>query len=133
MKYLFALLTVFSVNAVADIDQVQIDYAACADEAISTVEQVNCAYNAYAAADVELNVVYKEINAGLNVKTKGDKAVKDALLNAQRAWITFRDTNCAAYGTTAYGGTLGNVLTYSCLANMTIARTVELRDLYLYY
>ncbi len=132
MKFLFALITLVSANVMADIDQVKIDYDACAYEAITTQEQIGCASTAYADADIELNAVYKTINANLDVKNKGDKNVKDALLEAQRAWIKFRDTNCAAYGTTAYGGTAGGVYTYSCLANMTIARTIELRDVYLF-
>lgn len=134
MKFLFAVIALFSVNAYAgDIDQIKSDYDFCAQEAMSTQEQVGCAVTAYADADVELNAVYKAINGTLDVKDKGDKTVKDALLEAQRAWIKYRDTNCAAYGTTAYGGTLAGVLRNSCLANMTIERTIELRDVYAVY
>ena len=47
--------------------------------------------NAYKKADAELNVLYRQITARL----KDDKATTELLVAAQRAWVAFRDAECA--------------------------------------
>ena len=53
----------------------------------------------------------------------------DALRDAQRAWIPYRDKACAAYGYLARGGTLEPQLIYSCRADLTRSRVSELEEL----
>lgn len=52
----------------------------------------------------------------------------EALLDAQRAWITFRDSECAlAYA--AWGaGSMRNIASADCQMRMTADRTIELRS-----
>jgi uncharacterized protein YecT (DUF1311 family) len=88
----------------------------------SNIEYKECAHRAYLASDRKLNQVYKQIISGLT----GEE--KQRLINAQLAWIKFRDTNCdfEVYrnrGGTGYGGFLSN-----CLERMTNSRIKELQD-----
>lgn len=50
-----------------------------------------------------------------------------SLLEAQRAWITFRDAHCRVDGYTARGGSLEPLLVSSCKTALTEARTEQLR------
>jgi uncharacterized protein YecT (DUF1311 family) len=88
----------------------------------SNVEDTECAYRAYQAADKNLNQVYKPIFSSLTGKEK------QYLVNAQSNWIKFRDTNCdfEAYqsrDSRGYDGLLSN-----CLERMTKSRTQELQE-----
>ena len=92
-----------------------------------------CTDRDYKAADAELNAVWpqaraaaKAMDAGLEDSLKGaDKA----LLAAQRGWIAYRDGRCEMAGFEARGGSLESMLVLSCLADMTRARTDELKQL----
>ncbi|MEL6528863.1 MAG: lysozyme inhibitor LprI family protein [Pseudomonadota bacterium] len=52
-----------------------------------------------------------------------------SLLEAQRAWIKFRDAHCRVDGYTARGGTLEPLLVSSCKTALTLDRTEQLRAL----
>jgi len=97
------------------------------------IEMTYCAEQDWNAADADLNAVYKtamgkmhEVDSYLSDSLKG---AADALRDAQRAWITYRDKACAAYGYLARGGTMEPQLIYICRANLTRERTKELKDL----
>jgi uncharacterized protein YecT (DUF1311 family) len=88
----------------------------------SNVEYKECAYRAYVASDKKLNQVYKQIISTLAGKEK------QHLIDAQLAWIKYRDSNCdfeiyRSLGGTGYGGFLSN-----CLERMTSTRTKELQN-----
>jgi uncharacterized protein YecT (DUF1311 family) len=88
----------------------------------SNIEYKECARRDYVAADAALNKLYKQIIAGL----RGDE--KQRLIDAELAWISYRDKNCdfEVYrnrGGTGYSGFLSN-----CLERMTKARTAELQN-----
>ncbi|TCL74492.1 lysozyme inhibitor LprI family protein [Rhizobium sp. BK251] len=92
-----------------------------------------CAQKDYEAADKELNEQYRQTKARM-VEWDKDlsenlKGAEKALLAAQRAWIAYRDAECAAEGFQARGGSLEPFLVSSCLATLTRARTKELKDL----
>jgi uncharacterized protein YecT (DUF1311 family) len=95
-----------------------------------------CAYLDFEKADKELNAVYKD---ALKSQAEVDKqaaemgpdyvgAVK-ALKKAQRAWIDYRDGHCDGVGYEAVGGSMQPMLIAGCQAQLTTARTKELRDL----
>jgi uncharacterized protein YecT (DUF1311 family) len=93
----------------------------CANPA-SNIEYKECAYRAYVASDKKLNQVYKQIVSTLRGKEK------QHLIEAELAWIKYRDSNCdfevyRNLGGTGYGGFLSN-----CLERMTSARTKELQN-----
>ena len=102
------------------------------NNAMAQQDMNHCAYKDYEAADAELNAVWKdarktakELDAELSDDLKGaDKA----LLAAQRAWITYRDSQCELAGFEARGGSMEPMLVSGCLADLTRKRTKELRE-----
>jgi uncharacterized protein YecT (DUF1311 family) len=90
-----------------------------------------CAEREWQEADTDLNLAYtdvmaemKEIDATLPDALQGAAAT---LRDAQRAWIVFRDANCAASGFMMRGGSAEALLIYGCMRQMTVNRTEELR------
>ena len=71
-------------------------------------------------ADKNLNQVYRQLKPNL------DKSLQNKLVNAQRAWIQFRDKSCKFEGYFAEGGTLQPVLEMNCLADVTEQRVKDL-------
>ncbi|ROM69844.1 urease-associated protein, partial [Pseudomonas brassicacearum] len=63
-----------------------VDCANASDQA--TMNQ--CAGQAFKAADKELNTIYQQITGRLKDNPDGKKL----LVNAQRAWVSFRDAEC---------------------------------------
>lgn len=53
----------------------------------------------------------------------------DALLNAQRAWIAFRDADCSARYAMWQDGTIRTIVGANCHLTMTAQRALELRDM----
>jgi uncharacterized protein YecT (DUF1311 family) len=96
-------------------------------------EMTYCAEQGWHEADADLNTVYKdamakmrELDSYLDASLRG---AADALKEAQRAWIPYRDKACAAYGFQGRGGSIEPMLIYGCRATMTRARIEELKDL----
>lgn len=87
----------------------------------SQAEMTQCAVNAYKAADVVLNQVYKQLVAKL------DDEEKVQLKDAQNAWIKYRDTNCDFVADQYKGGTMRPMIYAGCLEDVTKKRTTELR------
>jgi uncharacterized protein YecT (DUF1311 family) len=85
------------------------------------------------AADKALNVQYKKTRTAmvaLDADLDGDmKGAEKALVTAQRAWIAYRDAECEARGFQARGGTMEPMLVAGCIADVTDARTKELKTL----
>lgn len=52
-----------------------------------------------------------------------------SLLEAQRAWLRFRDAHCRVEGYEARGGSLEPLLATTCRTALTQARTRQLREL----
>jgi uncharacterized protein YecT (DUF1311 family) len=101
----------------------------CAN-AMAQSELNQCAYADWEAADAQLNLAYKramallkEWDAGLPPEERGGA---EALRNAQRAWITFRDEACAAEGYAMKGGSAEPLLVYGCMRRLTEERTNHL-------
>ena len=81
-------------------------------------------YSEYKKADKELNVAYSKL------KNKLELVDKTALINAQKAWIKFRDLNCKFTGKEdSEGGVIANKMKVDCLTQSTIERTKELKEL----
>lgn len=99
----------------------------------SQMEMTYCAEQDLQAADKALNAQYQSTRKVMKIwdadADADAKGAEDALLKAQRAWIAYRDAQCASYGYQAHGGTLEPQLIYSCQADLTRARTQELKEL----
>ncbi len=92
-----------------------------------------CAGLDLADADTALNAQYqvtrkalKERDAGVSTELKGGE---EALVKAQRAWLSYRDAQCASVGFQARGGSMEPMLVSSCEADLTRKRTAELKAL----
>jgi uncharacterized protein YecT (DUF1311 family) len=92
----------------------------CADE--TQVAMDICADASYQNADAALNRSYKEIIRGL----KGDATTTKLLVEAQKAWIAYRDAECAFSTSANEGGTIHPMVFSICLEGVTKKRTAEL-------
>ncbi len=84
-----------------------------------------CAGAAYKKADAELNQIYGRIVARLGQ----DAGTKAKLVTAQKAWIAFRDADCAFRASAVAGGSIYPMAMALCLADATKQRVSELRPL----
>lgn len=89
----------------------------------NTASLVACHKREQSIWDGYLNTWYGEAQD----KLKGDTASGDALKQAQRAWIAFRDANCAYWEKRYEGGTIVAVLTGDCMRVETGIRALEVR------
>lgn len=104
--------------------------ADCADPQ-TQVEMTRCAGAALRAADEDLNATYKlaigvmrSWDADLPKKQRG---AEEALRQAQRAWLPYRDATCANEAFFYKGGSMEALVRAYCLERMTRARTEEIR------
>jgi uncharacterized protein YecT (DUF1311 family) len=88
----------------------------------TTVEMKYCSQQSYAAADRQLNQVYKQVQSTL----KGEQ--KQLLTSGQQAWIKFRDNNCDFEVYPSRGGTGYEIFRNGCLERLTKQRTKDLKD-----
>ena len=104
------------------------------DGGYSTFGMMDCLLKENDVWDEQLNIVYREARAFAKAMDAADKdlfpeyAVRDMqLLEAQRAWIAFRDANCAMeYGVWG-AGSMRQIAGADCLLEMTSRRVFELR------
>jgi uncharacterized protein YecT (DUF1311 family) len=86
----------------------------------STPEMVDCLYAQRMHWDKELTVAYQQ------TMKDAVPAQKEKLREAERAWIKYRDANCAYYG--AGEGTIARIDEAVCLRDMTKRRAEELKS-----
>ena len=123
-RFLFASLVIAGVPCVASANETGLSkqYAACMDKAGGTTfGMLECISTETQRQDVQLNKAYKALMAGLAPSRKAQ------LLEAQRAWIKYRDANCAFYYDPE-GGTLARVNANSCMLTATADRARELES-----
>jgi len=89
--------------------------------ATTTAAMRACENARYEKVDRELNVVYQKLSKELGA------GPREKLRVAQNAWLRFRDANSDFQASLAEGGTMAPLLKISTLAEMTEARTEELR------
>lgn len=77
-----------------------------------------CFARAYAKSDSELNSLYKQIEARL----KGADDTKKLLVSTQKAWVVFRDAECAFSSFESSGGSMYPAIYNGCLDSMTKVR-----------
>ncbi|MEO1620536.1 MAG: lysozyme inhibitor LprI family protein [Cyanobacteria bacterium J06632_3] len=89
------------------------------------LEMNQCAAAEYAQADRQLNQTYEMLQASLS------DPGKQALTQAELAWIGFRDLDCAFARAQYAGGSIEPLIYNDCLANRTDIRTTELKSIQL--
>jgi uncharacterized protein YecT (DUF1311 family) len=116
-----SLLTIASALTLINANSTLVKTSDC-DNVNSNVEYKECQHRAYAAADRKLNQVYRQTISRLS------GTEKQKLINAQLAWIKFRDSNCdfEVYGSRGGSGYSGFLSV--CLERMTDTRIKELAD-----
>ncbi|WP_352606945.1 lysozyme inhibitor LprI family protein [Mesorhizobium sp. M0488] len=96
--------------------------AARADDCANAQDQTTmneCAGKAFEAADKKLNNAYKQIEGRL----KGDAASKKLLVDAQRAWVAFRDAECSFQGGPRdAAGSMYPMVVFGCQETLTDIR-----------
>ncbi len=86
-----------------------------------------CAAKDYDAADVALNTAWRSARSFADAIGKGD-----ALLEAQRAWLTYRDAACDVHASSFEGGSLQPLIRSTCLTELTVQRTRMLVEFHAY-
>ena len=86
-----------------------------------------CAAKDYKEADAALNEAWKPAFTRAKEIEQGD-----ALLAAQRAWVTYRDLACEVHSSPMAGGSMRPLMQYICLEELTDARTNLLQEFLVY-
>ncbi|KZD11554.1 lysozyme inhibitor LprI family protein [Oceanibaculum pacificum] len=97
--------------------------AADCGDATTQAEMNACAGAAFEAADKELNVLYFQMRQRLAGETEALARLRDA----QRAWVTFRDTECAFASGGVEGGSVQPMIRLMCLEQATARRVEDFR------
>lgn len=126
------ILCICALLASADMSISQEPAADCSNP--QTQFELNfCAGQDFKDADVKLNAEYKiqrdemrRRDADASEPTKG---AEQALIEAQRAWVTYRDAHCISYGFQFRGGSMEPMQVAACKADLTRERTKELEEL----
>jgi uncharacterized protein YecT (DUF1311 family) len=108
-------------------------------DASSDAGLYDCAAKAFQKADAQLNEVWKKVLAAVDPRSSDSGLTaaqssewKDDLVEAQRAWNTFKDKDCNGAREFEYwGGTGASLAVLSCQFEYTIARTKDLEARYL--
>lgn len=93
------------------------------NQASTTLAIVECLNGRTSLWDGRLNHAYKALSEML--KDPSTKGQAEQLKTAQRAWIKYRDANCAYYEFEQ--GTIRQIEVASCVHDMTQARAIELQ------
>lgn len=131
MKIRVAIFLITFMAAVSTAVAVRAQEAPVEDECagvIDTMMMNKCAARDYAAADDRLNEVYKEFVAKLEQSEV--KGVRKKMVEAQRAWIMFRDAECEMRAFSYTGGSAYSLTLSGCMLEETKKRT-EVLEYYL--
>ncbi len=88
----------------------------------NTLEMRQCAADQYAIADQKLNQTYQQLIRQLSTQRK------QRLIEAQRAWISFRDKTCEFESSQMLGGSAEPLLRTTCLTRVTQQRVQDLQN-----
>lgn len=89
-----------------------------------------CAAQETRAADAELNVAYQHALSELD-GSDNLRAARASLVESERAWIKFRDADCAVEADIFKGGSMNGAMVEACKKSLTEQRTKELRAIWL--
>lgn len=107
-----AMLTAAMVLAVPTIVSAQ---DKCYDEAQDQAAMNQCADAAFKKSDKKLNELYKQIETRLS----DDADTKKLLVDAQRNWVKFRDTECSFQAAGVAGGSAMPMIATQCMDGLT--------------
>jgi uncharacterized protein YecT (DUF1311 family) len=96
------------------------------DNAMTTHDINLCADAELQKVEKNLNVVYQRVMAAL-AKAE-DPTVRTQLLEAQRAWVKFREADCDAVYSHHQGGTMRTVMHIGCMQQHAERRIADLEE-----
>jgi uncharacterized protein YecT (DUF1311 family) len=91
-------------------------------EAQTTLGMEGCSEQAILKTDAKIDAVAKRIFARL-----ASVAARKRFIKAQRAWMTYRNADCASVADKYEGGTLAGVVAADCTSSRTTRHLVEIR------
>ena len=96
-------------------------YQQCLDspDGQSTMGMIACTGEELKVQDAALNVAWRDLTGPMNARQKAN------LRKAQRAWIAFRDADCAARFDEDWGS-MSRIEANFCMLRRTVERTIEL-------
>ena len=115
------LFLAIALGGSADAGAASPKFDSCMKNASANAEMMSCVQEESARLDKELNANYRKLTATLTPERKR------ALVKAQRAWLAFRDANCAFYFDPD-GGSMAALLARDCNMKALAARNAELID-----
>ena len=122
-KTILFSLTFFHISiAYSADDNLSKQYESCMKKANATQDMLECGDAEYKLQDARLNKAYKALQQNLNAERKKQ------LLDTQRLWIKFKESNCNFYFDPE-GGSLARLNANSCLMSSTADRAKELETL----
>lgn len=124
MKLLLALACVLVASGVSIAPAQAQQKLNCTDWGNLPQQGMNqCARQFYDEADAQLNTVWADLR-----ERRGEGHSWDPILEAQRAWIPFRDAHCEAHAAPYEGGSIQPLIRFGCLTDVTEQRTAQLRE-----
>jgi uncharacterized protein YecT (DUF1311 family) len=105
-------------------------------KATTQMELNLCARTRAESADKKLNNTYQilqrrlaiELRQGNTAQINLAKTRYQKLINAQNAWIKFRDTSCEYERSNFEGGSIAPMIYHECVAKVTDRRTADLQE-----
>lgn len=99
----------------------------CYEAAVTTINQRSCGELEYAYYDKLLNQQYTQLTGLLTASTK------PLLINAQQAWLSYRDKECVFNSLEHKNSTLEPLASILCYVKLNKARVVELQHYIKFY
>ncbi len=109
----------------------QLALALDCSKASNTLEINECASIEQKKVEAKLNAVYQRVMKFLDKQIADgdlDKASKTTLIEAQRAWLKFREADCSAVYQYHIAGTIRNVMHIGCMQTHTERRIKDLEE-----
>ena len=94
------------------------------DRTMPQIDLNQCAADAWRVQDAELNRLWGIVKPAADARGQGQ-----ALLQAQRAWLGYRDSTCDAEAAQYAGGSIRPLVHADCLHRLTVQRNAELRGM----
>ena len=98
---------------------------------ITTPDINQCAQIEFESVEKKLNETYRRVLKSLNKpdeETVSYSKIKNGLIEAQKAWVSFRQKDCDAYFTLHASGTIRTVMYIGCMQSHAEKRIKEISE-----
>ena len=123
MRLLLSFITLVCASSFA--------HAIDCNKALNTMEINECASIEQQKVEAKLNQVYQRVLKGMEKDYASDgnfADMKKSFVNAQRAWIKFREADCDAVYQKNIGGTIRNLVHITCMQSHAKKRMEQLEE-----